>query len=152
MAALARTPGLSTEQIAQQSLELANTLASERIEAAIADLRPGGAGWQANLDTWRNETLADSSLGATQEERTAAIQRGVNIIDRFEQANPEQGAAMKKFLTDTGLGNKREVAHFFAWFGRVAGEPQSLGGPVNGDTGARSGPAAMYGPEGPKQK
>lgn len=152
MAAIARTPGLSTEQLAQQSLELANTLASERIEAALADLRPGGAGWQSNLDAWRAETLADATLGATPEERTAAIQRGVNIIDRFEQANPAHGAAMKKFLTDTGLGNKREVAHFFAWFGRVAGEPQTLGGPLNDNAGERSAAQRMYGPDGPKQK
>lgn len=151
MAAIARTPGLSTEQLAQQSLELANTLAQERIEAALTDLQPGGAAWTRNLDAWRAETLADPTLGATPEARTAAIQRGVQIIDRFTQANPEHGAKMKTFLNDTGLGEKREVAHFFAWLGRVSGEPQTLGGPVSDNAGEPSLAARMYGPEGPKK-
>ena len=114
-------------------------------------MRPGGAAWQSNLDAWRTETLADPSLGATPEERTAAIQRGVQIIDRFEAANPQYGAAMKQFLTDTGLGNKREVAHFFSWLGKVAGEPQTLGGPLNQNAGELSAAQRMYGPEGPKK-
>lgn len=151
MAAIARTPGLSTQQLAQQSLELANTLASERIQAALTDMQPGGAAWSRTLDGWRAETLADASLGATPEERTAAIQRGVQIIDRFAAAQPQHGAAMKQFLNDTGLGEKREVAHFFAWLGKAAGEPQTLGGPVTDNAGEPSLAQRMYGPEGPKK-
>ena len=151
MAAIARTPGLSNAQIAQQGLELANTLASEQVARALTEMQPGGAAWSRTLDTWRAETLADPALGATPEERTAAVQRGVQIIDRFAAANPAQGAAMKKFLNDTGLGEKREVAHFFAWLGKASGEPQTLGGPVTDNAGEPSLAQRMYGPEGPRK-
>lgn len=141
--AIARESGLSNEQ-AQKALELANTLAAEQRDAALAAIQPGGAEWARNLDNWKAETLADPTLGATLEERTAAIQRGAAVIDRFAQANPEQGAKIKEFLNTTGLGEKRELAHFFSWLGKAAAEPQSIPGPGTQQPGPSSPAKALY--------
>jgi hypothetical protein len=125
-AAIARELGLSDSAAAQKVLDLVHQEATTRETAAraavLADHQPGGTAWSSMLDNWKAETLADATLGKTPEERTAAIQRGVGVIDKFAKANPEMGAAFKQFLNTSGLGEKREVVHFFKYLGEVAGE------------------------------
>jgi hypothetical protein len=129
-AAIARELGLPDNASAQKVLDLVNQEATTREQAAresvLKDHQPGGAAWSTMLDSWKAETLADQTLGTTPEERTAAVQKGAQVIDRFEKANPEMGKAMKQFLNASGLGEKREVVHFFTWLGKVAGEKPTV--------------------------
>jgi hypothetical protein len=129
-AAIARELGLSDSAAAQKVLDLVHQEATARAEKVrgevLADHQPGGTAWSTMLDGWKAETLADATLGKTPEERTAAIQRGVGVIDKFAKANPEMGATFKQFLNSSGLGEKREVVHFFKWLGEVAGEKPAV--------------------------
>jgi hypothetical protein len=141
--AIARDLGLPDTAAAQKLVDLVHQEVATREAALLADHQPGGTAWSQQLDAWKAETLADPSLGKTPEERTAAIQRGAAIIDKFEKANPDMGKAMKAFLNTSGLGERREVAHFFAWLGRSAGE-KPLIVPGGGGGGGDSAVAKTY--------
>jgi hypothetical protein len=139
MTATARASGFSPEQ-AQTALDLANTFASEQREQLLAAYQPGGAEWGKQLDGWKAETLADATLGKTEAERLAAVQKGAQVIDRFVKASPELGTQFKEFLNASGFGEHRVVAHFFKWLGDAAsegtvvdgappgGKPKTIGG------------------------
>lgn len=127
--AIARERGLSTEQ-AQAALDLVHQEVGASRAALLESYQPGGAEWTKQVDGWKKETLADETLGKTPAERTAAIAHGGTLLKKFAEANPEMGAAMTAFLDTSGLGDKREVAHFFAWLGKAAGErPIAIGDP-----------------------
>lgn len=119
--AFARTSGLSPEQ-AQQVLAFANQEVAAQRDALLAAHQPGGAAWEKQLNDWRAQTLADSALGATPEERTATIARGTSVLKRYAAANPDDAQAMTSFLDTSGLGEHPAAVRFFAWLGKAAGE------------------------------
>ena len=119
--AYARERGLTPEQ-AQAALELASQEATTALEARLAAFQPGGAEHARIVEGWKTETLADPVLGATPEERTAAIQKGHLVVEKYRQHNPEHADAFVGMLNDSGYGNHRDVARFFAWLGRTASE------------------------------
>jgi hypothetical protein len=135
-AAIARELGLPDDATAQKVLNLVNQEAATREAAVLADHAPGGAAWTKQTEAWKAETLADTALGATPAERTAAIQRGHNVLVKYGEEHPSDKAAMAEFLDNSGLGNHPVAARLFAWLGKVAGEQKlvsptatSLGGP-----------------------
>jgi hypothetical protein len=91
-------------------------------DALLAAHTPGGAEWVKQNDTWRAQTLADPALGATPEERDAAIAKGTQVIRRFAEADPDGGGTLMQFLDDSGLQHHPGVVRFFAWLGKSAGE------------------------------
>jgi hypothetical protein len=119
--AIARERGLSSEQ-AQSVVDLINGEVAQSRAALLAAHQPGGAEWTKQLDAWKAETLADASLGKTPEERTAAIQRGAQVLKKYGEANPEDAKNMEAFLTESGLGEHPAAVRFFHWLGKAAGE------------------------------
>lgn len=130
--AFARSRGLSNDA-AQAALDLANTEVASAKEAIFKDHQPGGAAWTKQVDGWKAETLADASLGATPEARTAAIQKGVQIVNKYTEAHPEQAADFKGFFDTSGLGNHPAAVRFFAWLGEVASEGSLVTSQIGGD-------------------
>lgn len=125
--AIARERGLSTEQ-AQATVDLINEQVGASRTALLAAHQPGGAEWTKQLDAWKADTLADETLGKTPEERKAAIDLGGSVLKQFKAVNPAMGEAMDTFLTTTGIGERKELAHFLAWLGKSAAErPVVLG-------------------------
>jgi hypothetical protein len=124
-ATTARARGLSQEQ-AQATVDLVAqeiTSALDAERSRIADsYQPGGAAWQQVVDGWKAETTADPKLGATPEERQAAVDRGFGIVRKYGEANPNDAQAMTEFLDSSGLGNHPAAVRFFAWLGKAAGE------------------------------
>ena len=124
-AAIARARGLTNEQaqaVVDHAIQEASTQAKAAADAAIQAYQPGGAEWQKQSAAWKAETLADPALGATEAERIAALRHGERVIEKFAEAHPEDGKAIKAFLESTALGNKREVARFIAWLGKTTEE------------------------------
>jgi hypothetical protein len=124
-ATTARARGLSQEQ-AQATVDLVASEITSALDAErsrIADsYQPGGAAWQQVVDGWKAETTADPKLGATPEERQAAVDRGFGIVRKYGEANPNDAQAMTEFLDSSGLGNHPAAVRFFAWLGKAAGE------------------------------
>lgn len=132
-AATARELGLSQEH-AQKALDFVASEVKTRVESAVeaarADLlksyAPGGEAWQEQVDGWKAEALKDASLGKTEADRTAAIQRGQAVLQKFAEAQPEDAESTKQFLNISGLGNHPAVVRFFSWLGKAAGEAQMV--------------------------
>src|SRR5690606_18974732 len=112
IAAIASERGL-TQEAAQQALPaLEQILTAEREAAeaaAVAAYQPGGEKWQQQVEDWKAQALSDPSLGKTEDERVAAIQRGSQVLQRYAQAHPERKAEIDSFLNDSGLGNHPAV-------------------------------------------
>lgn len=134
--AIARELGLSDTAAAQKVLDLVHEQTTAQRTALLAAHQPGGAEWEKNVQKvvtaqhaqWKAETDADVSLGKTPEERKAAIDLGGTVIKAFKVANPEMGTAIDTFLDTSGVGNRRELAHFLAWLGKSAGERSMVTG------------------------
>lgn len=139
--AIARELGLSNEH-AQKTLNLVNqeaaSLVDARVKAAVEALQPGGEAWAKQLADWKTETLADPSLGKTEPERTAAIQKGHALVGKYAEASPKDADTFKAFLNDSGLGNHPAANRFFAWLGKAMDEgslhlPDAQGGALSED-------------------
>lgn len=113
-AAFAKARGLSQEA-AQSALDHAATEVAKTWDDADKQFK-------AKVEEWKTTTAADLTLGKTPEERTAAVLRGKQVIDRYAAAHPERGAALKSFLNDTGYGEHPAVVGLFAWLGHSVKE------------------------------
>ena len=124
-AAIARTRGLTNEQ-AQGLLDFGVSEAAAREKAALdayeTSHAPGGEAWTKTVDGWKEQTLADESLGKTPAERQATVERGHQVVLKFAESNPKDADALKGFLNDSGLGNHPTVVRLFAWLGKAASE------------------------------
>ena len=143
-AAIARELGLSNEA-AQTMLGALNREAKAVIDATLAAHAPGGAEWAKQVETWETALKADPALGATPEERQAAVQKGVAVIDRFAQQHPERAQALKSYLDTSGLGSHPDVVHFFAWLGKSASEGGRIDPSATARTGRKSDAELFYG-------
>ncbi len=139
--AIARAQGLSSEH-AQAFADLVNSEVAQSRAALLAAHQPGGAAWTKQLDAWKADTLADPSLGKTPSERTAAVQRGANVLKKYAEANPDDAEQMTAFLTDSGLGEHPAAVRFFNWLGKAAGERSLVLG--NDTSVQRSAAEIMY--------
>jgi hypothetical protein len=117
-AAIARELGLPDDASAQKVLALVHEQVAAREAALLASHAPGGEAWTKQVDGWKEETLKDPSLGKTPEERSAAIQRGHNVLTKIAEKHPEDAAAFKSFLEDSGLGNHPAAVRIFARLAR----------------------------------
>ena len=106
--------------------------------------QPGGAEWTKQLDSWRNETMADPHLGKTPDERKANIQKGVDVIRRYGSSDPAGEKTFKEFLDNSGIGEHPAAVRFFAWLGRAMGEQQPIIGSPPG-SGKKSDAELFYG-------
>lgn len=146
-ATTARELGLS-EESAQKALDFVNTEVASRIEAerdaVLKAHQPGGEKWAEMLDGWKAETLADTSLGKTEEERLATIQKGHSVVEKYAELNPTDAPAMNEFLNTSGLGEHPAAVRFFAWIGKQMGEGTI---PITGGGGGgeRSAAEVLYG-------
>lgn len=146
-ATVAKELGLS-QDAAQRTLELLNAEVTTRVaaerDAVLKAHQPGGEEWGKMLDGWRAETLADTSLGKTEDERKATIQKGVAVVEKYSELNPTDAPAMKEFLNVSGLGEHPAAVRFFAWIGKQMGEGAMplLGGKGGGE---RSAAEVLYG-------
>lgn len=120
-AAIARELGLSNDA-AQKVIGALDSEAKAVVEATLAAHQPGGAAWTKQQQEWEAALKADQTLGATPDERQAAVQKGIAVIDRFAEKHPEHATQLKSYLDASGLGSHPDVVHFFAWLGKVAGE------------------------------
>ena len=130
-AAFARSRGLSNDA-AKAALELANTEVASAKDALLKDYQPGGAVWIKQVEGWKADSMADVSLGATPQERTATIQKGVGVLNRFAESHPEQKASVDAFLNGTGLGNHPAMVKLFAWLGESAAEGSLITSALDG--------------------
>ena len=112
-----------TPEAAQKVLNHYDSEAAARLTAAHQALQSQHAQQVAD---WRKATLSDPSLGKTPDERKAAIDRGISVLDRYAKDNKENGEKMRTFLNESGFGNHPVLAHFFSWLGKAASEPQSV--------------------------
>lgn len=125
-AAYARERGLSQEA-ASAALHLANTEVAAALDARTA-------AETKLIESWKADTLADPSLGKTPEERTAKVQKGIGILNRFAEAHPEQKEKLTSFLNESGLGNHPTVVKLFAWLGESASEGSLVTALVGGES------------------
>lgn len=142
-AADARTQGLTNEQ-AQAVVNRISQEAAVLAEAQMAAYQPGGAEYGKLVDGWKAQTLADESLGKTPEERTATIQRGHQVLQKYVEAHPDQQDAINGFLNDTGLGNHPAMVKVFAWLGRAMSETPVVKGPPASASGEKNAAKALY--------
>lgn len=131
--AIARERGLSPEQ-AQATLDLVANEVKASSEALLKSHAPGGEAWTKKVDGWRAETLADTKLGKTPEERMAAVKLGADVIRKIGEADPADAEAFKGFLDTSGLGDNPTVVRVLAHLGRMGAEkpislPTSNGAP-----------------------
>lgn len=142
-AADARTQGLTNEQ-AQAVVNRISQEAAALAEAQLAAYQPGGAAYEKLVDGWKEQTLADESLGKTPEERTATIQRGHQVLQKYVEAHPDQQDAINGFLNDTGLGNHPAMVRVFAWLGRAMSETPVVKGPPASPASEASAAKKLY--------
>lgn len=121
-AAVARSLGLSDDAKAQSVVDFVASEVKASTDAVLAAHQPGGTAWTQMVDGWKTDALADPSLGKTPEERTATINKGVQVIQQYAKANPKGGEALTQFLEASGLGNHPATVGFFAWLGTAASE------------------------------
>jgi hypothetical protein len=136
----AKARGLS-QPAAQAALDLVAQEVAQVNAAADAEFK-------AKVEEWKATAAADATLGKTPEERTAAVLKGKQVLDKYASQYPERGQALKTFLNDTGYGEHPAVVGWFAWLGAAAGEgPLVMPTP---DSGAkpRSVAEVFYGPDG----
>jgi hypothetical protein len=134
-AAIARELGLPDDASAQKVLTLVHEQVAAATDALLTSHAPGGEAWTKQVDAWREETLKDTSLGKTPAERQAAIQRGHNVFKKMAEQYPEDAAAIKSFIEDSGLGDHPVAVKLFARIGAMAGETpvvQPNAGPATG--------------------
>jgi hypothetical protein len=93
-------PADVTERIAAiaSARGLSNDAAQAMYDAITSESAAHVAAWTAEMDRHRAETLADPALGKTAEERTAAIQRGVRVIDAYAKDDPSAAQEFRAFI------------------------------------------------------
>lgn len=143
-AATARTLGLSNEA-AQKVLETTHAEVQQFLTAEHA-------AFEAKAAEWKNAVLADPRYGKTPDERTAAIDKGRQLIDvHFAKVDPDGAAALKGFLDASMYGNHPAVVSLMHWLGQQGAEgPLVLGAPSDGKP--KSDAEIFYGPKGVREK
>jgi hypothetical protein len=123
--AIARDLGLSNEA-AQKALEFVHQEAEARADAEVKSYQPGGAEWKKRVDVWKAETLADTTLGKTPEERQAALSHGDRVLREYAKKNPADEQNILDVLDKSGIAYHPAFARLIVFFGRAMGEPTEL--------------------------
>ncbi len=99
------------------SQDAAQELVSLQAEHALAEMKSRLDWYQEQRAAWKKDTIA--ALGPKYQEELGFAAKA---LDRF--GSPE----LRKLLTDTGLGDNKELAVFLVKAGKAMAEDQPLGG------------------------
>jgi len=91
--------------------DVAQSLVNKYIEQQQADRARALDAWAQQRSTWRDQFIKDPEIGGNRQATTLA--RAAEAIDRFS-GSPENAAAVRKALNDTGAGDHPALIRVFA--------------------------------------
>jgi hypothetical protein len=134
IAAFAKAQGFSNEQ-AQVLVERESNAIASYVKANDV----GGAMWQARVDGWKNEVLADKELGGTPEVLATTVAHGERALDHFFDKS------VREYLDTSGLGSHPAVLRGFAKIGKLMQNDKIVVPNAQSGAGKKSPAEMLYG-------